>query len=57
MVGMTRKGAYDASMHTPTLAYGDNFICRHCEAQYLVSYTELPIADSGPASNPIRLKW
>src|SRR5665647_2961668 len=32
-------------MRTPTLAYGDNFICRHCGAQYLVSYTELPIAD------------
>ena len=47
MAGMTRKGAYDASMRTPSLAYGDNFICRHCEALYLVSYTELPIADSG----------
>jgi hypothetical protein len=23
-------------MRTPTLAYGDNFICRHCGAQYRV---------------------
>jgi len=43
MAEMTRKGAYDASMRT----YDDNFICRHCGAQYLVRYTELPIADSG----------
>jgi len=42
-----RQGAYDASMRTTTLAYGHDFICRHCGAQYLVSYTELPIADSG----------
>jgi len=42
-----RRGAYDASMRTPTLAYGDNFICRHCGAEYRASYTELPIADSG----------
>jgi transcription elongation factor Elf1 len=47
MAEMTPKGAYNASMRTPTLAYGDNFICRHCGAEYLVSYTKLPIADSG----------
>jgi hypothetical protein len=34
-------------MSTPTLAYGADFICRHCGAQYVVSYTQLPIADSG----------
>jgi len=47
MAEITRKGAYDASMRTPSFAYGDNFICRHCGAEYRVSYTELPIADSG----------
>jgi hypothetical protein len=26
---------------------GDDFLWRHCGAQYAVSYTELPIADSG----------
>jgi hypothetical protein len=44
-----RQGAYDAPMSTPTLAYGADFICRHCGAQYVVSYTYLPIADSGSA--------
>jgi hypothetical protein len=34
-------------MPTSTLAYDGDFICRHCGAQYLVRYTELPIADSG----------
>jgi transcription elongation factor Elf1 len=24
-----------------------DFTCRHCGAQYVASYTELPIADSG----------
>jgi hypothetical protein len=41
------EDAVNASMRTPTLAYGANFICRHCGAQYLVSYTELPVAYSG----------
>jgi hypothetical protein len=40
-------GTYHASTRTPTLAFGDHFICRHCGALYLVRYTELPIADSG----------
>jgi hypothetical protein len=44
---LQRQGAYDASMSTPTLASGADFICRHCGAVYVVSYTELPIADSG----------
>ncbi len=44
---LRRQSAYDASMSTPTLAHGEKSICRHCGAQYLVSYTELPIADSG----------
>ena len=34
-------------MRTPTRTHVDKFICRHCGAQYLVSYTGLPIADSG----------
>ena len=42
-----RQGAYDASMSTPTFANSDDFICRHCGAQYVVRYTRLPIADSG----------
>jgi hypothetical protein len=44
---LSRQGAYDASMSTPTLAYGADFICRHCGAEYVVSYTKLPIADRG----------
>jgi hypothetical protein len=42
-----RQGVYDALMRTSSIAYGDYFICRHCGAQYLVRYTELPITDSG----------
>jgi predicted Zn finger-like uncharacterized protein len=34
-------------MVTPTLTHGSDFICPHCSAQYAVSYTELPMADSG----------
>ena len=37
MAEITRNGAYDASMRTPSFAYGDNFICRHCEALYVAS--------------------
>jgi hypothetical protein len=44
---MGHEGTYPASMRTPTLAFGDHFICRHCGALYLVRYAELPIADSG----------
>jgi hypothetical protein len=44
---LRRQGVYDASMRTSALASGGDFICRHCGAQYLVRYTELPIADSG----------
>ena len=36
-------------MSIPTLTHGSDFICRHCGAQYAVSYTELRIADSGSA--------
>jgi len=42
-----RQGAYDASMPSTTLAHDRDFICRHCGAEYVVSYTKLPIADSG----------
>ena len=34
-------------MHTSTYARNGDFICRYCGAQYFVSYTALPIADSG----------
>ena len=33
----------------PQNAHDVDFICRHCGAQYVVSYTKLPIADSGSA--------
>jgi predicted Zn finger-like uncharacterized protein len=36
-------------MRTSAPAHADDFICPHCGAQYLVRYTELPIADSGSA--------
>ena len=36
-------------MRAPKTFYSSNFICPHCGAQYLVRYTELPIADSGSA--------
>jgi len=34
-------------MRPPTSTSGGDSICRHCGARYVVSYTELPIADSG----------
>jgi transcription elongation factor Elf1 len=34
-------------MRTPRLTVDGDFICRHCGAEYVVSYTELPVADSG----------
>src|SRR5712672_1399406 len=37
----------DASMRRPTISSGCDVLCRHCGAQYVVSYTELPIADCG----------
>ena len=33
-------------MSNPTLAQ-DSFICKHCGAEYLVAYIQLPISDSG----------
>ena len=42
-----RHGAYDASMVTPAITHGGDFCCPHCGAQYVVSYTQLPVADSG----------
>jgi hypothetical protein len=41
------QGAYYASMNSPAFADSVDFVCRHCEAQYVVRYTSLPIADSG----------
>jgi predicted Zn finger-like uncharacterized protein len=34
-------------MRTRTIIHGGDFFCRHCGAQYVVTYTDLPIADSG----------
>jgi uncharacterized Zn finger protein (UPF0148 family) len=34
-------------MRASTFASDGDFICRHCGARYLVSYTQLLIADSG----------
>jgi predicted Zn finger-like uncharacterized protein len=34
-------------MRTSTPEYSGEFFCPHCGAQYVVSYAELPIADSG----------
>ena len=36
-------------MSTPAITHGRDFFCRHCGAQYVVSYTQVPIADSGSA--------
>jgi predicted Zn finger-like uncharacterized protein len=36
-------------MRKLTITHGGNFFCPHCGAQYVVSYTQLPIADSGSA--------
>ena len=36
-------------MFTQKLTHGGDFICRHCGAQYVVSYTKLLHADSGSA--------
>jgi len=36
-------------MSGPKFTHDVDFSCPHCEAQYVVSYTELPIADSGSA--------
>jgi hypothetical protein len=41
------QGAYDAfHAHTDTHLWRR---CRHCGAQYVVKYTDLPVADSGSA--------
>jgi predicted Zn finger-like uncharacterized protein len=41
-----RSGAYDATMNSQNFTHEVDFICPHCEAQYIVNYTELPVADS-----------
>jgi predicted Zn finger-like uncharacterized protein len=42
-LSIRHRGAYSAAMSSQDI----NFSCRHCGARYVVSYTELPIADSG----------
>ena len=37
------QSAYSAAMSRQDI----DFTCRHCGARYVVSYTELPVADSG----------
>jgi hypothetical protein len=34
-------------MRSPKFIPDADFFCQHCEAQYVVSYTELPVSDSG----------
>ena len=34
-------------MRDTTFFQGDDFFCPRCDARYVVSYTKLPIADSG----------
>jgi hypothetical protein len=36
-------------MRIPKITHGGDFTCRHCGALYVVSNTQLPIADSGSA--------
>ena len=41
-----RRIAYSATMSSQ-FGHDIDFSCPHCGARYIVSYTELPIADSG----------
>jgi hypothetical protein len=45
-LSIRRQGAYHVIMSNQSSPDVD-FNCRHCGARYVVSYTELPIADSG----------
>jgi predicted Zn finger-like uncharacterized protein len=36
-------------MRSPKFGHDVHFDCPHCGARYIVSYTKLPIADSGSA--------
>ena len=41
------QGPYDSTMRSQETTRGAYFFCRQCGARYVVSYTALPIADSG----------
>ncbi len=41
------QGTYDSTMRRQEITRGADFFCRQCGARYVVSYTALPIADSG----------
>ena len=41
------QGPYDLMMRSQEITRGADFFCRQCGARYVVSYTALPIADSG----------
>ena len=41
------QGPYDLTMRSQEITRGADFFCRQCGARYVVSYTALPMADSG----------
>ena len=45
-LSITYQGAYHVTMSNQ-FGHDVDFNCRHCGARYVVSYTELPVADSG----------
>jgi formate dehydrogenase maturation protein FdhE len=45
-LSIRHQGAYTAMMSSQ-FGHDVEFYCPHCGARYVVSYTELPIADSG----------
>ena len=45
-LSVRRQGAYTIIMSGPRLDHDVDFSCPHCGAQYVVSYTKLPIANS-----------
>ena len=47
LLSVRSQGAYNATMRSSHSVDDVAFSCPHCGARYLVSYTELPIADSG----------
>jgi hypothetical protein len=46
-VSARHQAAYDSTMRSQEITRGADFFCQQCGARYVVSYTALPIADSG----------
>ena len=46
-VSARHQTAYDSTTRSQEITRGADFFCPHCGARYVVSYTALPIADSG----------